>query len=64
MLMFCWVGVVLGTKKGGEWTAQVLSYAHNGENVVEADRVRAAHPGEECIIRDRVLGIIAVTRGK
>jgi len=54
----------LGTKdKMGQWTAQVLSSAHNGENEIEAHRVRREHPGEpECILYDRVLGTIAVTR--
>jgi pyruvate dehydrogenase phosphatase len=41
-----------------------LSSAHNGENEIEANRVRNEHPGEpECILYDRVLGSIAVTRG-
>ncbi|KJA27787.1 hypothetical protein HYPSUDRAFT_62824 [Hypholoma sublateritium FD-334 SS-4] len=55
---------VLGTRpEGGEWSAELLSFAHNGENPVEASRVRAAHPGEpECMLNDRVLGVIAVTR--
>lgn len=54
----------LGTKdRTGKWTAQVLSSAHNGENEIEANRVRDEHPGEpECILDDRVLGSIAVTR--
>lgn len=57
---------VLGTRpEGGEWSAELLSFAHNGENPVEASRVRAAHPGEpECMLNDRVLGVIAVTRGE
>lgn len=42
----------------------VLSEAHNGKNPAEAERIRAAHPGEsECVLRNRVLGAIAVTRG-
>jgi hypothetical protein len=63
------VFVVLGTRKagaeGGKWEAQVLSTAHNGENPDEVDFVRAAHPNEpECVLHDRVLGAIAVTRGE
>ncbi|KDR75423.1 hypothetical protein GALMADRAFT_556142 [Galerina marginata CBS 339.88] len=56
--------LVLGTKDAsGRWTSTVLSSAHNGENKVEADRVRSEHPGEqECVMDDRVLGAIAVTR--
>lgn len=57
---------VLGTKdpQTGQWSAQVLSAAHNGENPVEAERVRSEHPDEpEAILDDRVLGGIAVTKG-
>ncbi|KAF8161005.1 phosphatase 2C-like domain-containing protein [Crassisporium funariophilum] len=55
---------VLGTKDAsGQWSAQVLSSSHNGENEVEANKVRREHPGEpECMLDDRVLGAIAVTR--
>ncbi|KAH9485310.1 Protein phosphatase 2C-like protein C10F6.17c [Psilocybe cubensis] len=55
---------VLGLKEiSGEWNAQVLSKAHNGENDVEEERVRQEHPGEEeCMMDNRVLGAIAVTR--
>ncbi|PPQ89566.1 hypothetical protein CVT25_012238 [Psilocybe cyanescens] len=55
---------VLGVKgPSGEWSAEVLSRAHNGENEVEAETVRQEHPGEsECVLDDRVLGAIAVTR--
>ncbi|CAA7259279.1 unnamed protein product [Cyclocybe aegerita] len=54
---------VLGTREGGEWKTRVLSTAHNGENAAEAERVRSEHPGEAaCILDDRVLGAIAVTR--
>ncbi|KAJ3504247.1 hypothetical protein NLJ89_g8036 [Agrocybe chaxingu] len=54
---------VLGTREGGEWKTRVLSTAHNGENAVEVERIRSEHPGEaECILDDRVLGAIAVTR--
>ncbi|KAF9562787.1 protein serine/threonine phosphatase 2C [Agrocybe pediades] len=55
---------VLGTTdSAGEWSATVLSSAHNGENEVEANRIRSEHPGEpECMLDNRVLGAIAVTR--
>ncbi|KAF9484447.1 protein serine/threonine phosphatase 2C [Pholiota conissans] len=55
---------VLGTRKtGGGWETRVLSEAHNGDNPVEVARVCAAHPGEaECVLHNRVLGAIAVTR--
>jgi len=40
-----------------------LSSNHNGINELEVDRIRKAHPGEEeCVLEDRVLGAIAVTR--
>lgn len=57
---------MLGVKgPSGEWSAQVLSKAHNGENEVEEEKVRQEHPGEdECMMDDRVLGAIAVTRGQ
>lgn len=56
---------VLGLKDStGEWKASLLSSNHNGMDETEANRVRREHPGEnECILRDRVLGAIAVTRG-
>lgn len=56
---------VLGFKKpSGEWEASLLSSNHNGVNEIEVERIRKAHPGEEeCILDDRVLGAIAVTRG-
>lgn len=42
-----------------------MSDNHNGNNPVEADRIRQQHPDEpECIFDDRVLGNLAVTRGK
>ncbi|KAF8972972.1 hypothetical protein BDZ97DRAFT_1935957 [Flammula alnicola] len=55
---------VLGTRDtSGGWNARVLSSAHNGENQVEADIVKREHPGEpECMLYDRILGAIAVTR--
>ncbi|KAF5327475.1 hypothetical protein D9619_004313 [Psilocybe cf. subviscida] len=56
---------VFGTKDRltSQWVAQVLSADHNGENPVEAERVRSEHPGElEAILDNRVLGGIAVTK--
>lgn len=38
---------------------------HNGRDEAEVKRIRSEHPGEEeCVVRDRVLGSIAVTRGQ
>ena len=56
---------VLGTKTpNGTWRATPLTVNHNGGNAAEVQRVQDEHPGEkECILRDRVLGAIAVTRG-
>ncbi|KAJ7113824.1 protein serine threonine phosphatase 2C [Mycena epipterygia] len=55
---------VLGAKQAsGEWTTSVLSANHNGTDPAEVARIRSEHPGEdECILKDRVLGSIAVTR--
>ncbi|KAJ7497162.1 protein serine threonine phosphatase 2C [Mycena latifolia] len=55
---------VLGVKQAsGEWEASVLSTNHNGTDAGEVARIRSEHPGEdECVLRDRVLGAIAVTR--
>ncbi|TFY54575.1 hypothetical protein EVG20_g9651 [Dentipellis fragilis] len=48
---------------GGRWSVEILSANHNGNNPREEQRVRDAHPGEpECMLRNRVLGSIAVTR--
>ena len=48
----------------GTWDAEVLSTAHNAREADEADRIRREHPDEpECVVNDRVLGGIAVTRG-
>lgn len=42
-----------------------MSETHNGNQAIEADRVRLEHPGEEeAVLRNRVLGAIAVTRGR
>ncbi|KAF9529315.1 phosphatase 2C-like domain-containing protein [Crepidotus variabilis] len=55
---------ILGTKnENGSWKSTILSSSHNGENPLEAEKVKKAHPGEpECVLEDRVLGAIAVTR--
>ncbi|KAJ7084275.1 protein serine threonine phosphatase 2C [Mycena belliarum] len=55
---------VLGVKQAsGEWDATVLSTNHNGTDASEVARIRGEHPGEdECVLSDRVLGAIAVTR--
>jgi pyruvate dehydrogenase phosphatase len=42
----------------------VLSSNHNGKDASESERIKSEHPGEEeCVLKDRVLGAIAVTRG-
>lgn len=56
---------VLGSRRdaSSQWNASILSDNHNGNNPVEADRIRQQHPDEpECIFDDRVLGNLAVTR--
>ena len=57
--------VVLGTRGAeGVWNAALVSANHNGREADEVARVRAEHPDEpECILEDRILGGIAVTRG-
>lgn len=48
----------------GKWSASLLSSFHNGQNKTEVDQIRKDHPGEaECVLNERVLGAIAVTRG-
>jgi pyruvate dehydrogenase phosphatase len=48
----------------GHWAASRLSSFHNGENHAEKTKIKTEHPGEaDCIINDRVLGALAVTRG-
>ena len=50
---------------GGGLVGEVLSANHNGREEGEVKRIMEEHPGEsECVLRDRVLGAIAVTRGK
>lgn len=58
--------IVLATKQiNGHWEALRLSSYHNGTDQSEKERIMEEHPGEtECIVDDRVLGAIAVTRGK
>jgi pyruvate dehydrogenase phosphatase len=58
--------LVLAYKQpSGYWEALRLSSYHNGMNSAEKQRIIEEHPGEaECIVEDRVLGAIAVTRGK
>ncbi|KAH7922377.1 protein serine threonine phosphatase 2C [Leucogyrophana mollusca] len=47
----------------GQWEASILSTNHNGTDTSEVDRLHSEHPNEpECVLRDRVLGAIAVTR--
>ncbi|KAF9047274.1 protein serine/threonine phosphatase 2C [Panaeolus papilionaceus] len=54
---------ILGSKKADQWTATVMSTAHNGEAKEEAKRVIREHPNEPDVMLDnRVLGSIAVTR--
>ncbi|KAF7321548.1 Serine/threonine protein phosphatase 2C [Mycena kentingensis (nom. inval.)] len=55
---------VLGVKQAsGEWTTSVLSSNHNGTDASEAERIRKEHPDEEeCLLHNRVLGALAVTR--
>ncbi|KAI0066214.1 protein serine/threonine phosphatase 2C [Artomyces pyxidatus] len=54
----------LGTQqRSGRWDTSILSSNHNGIDPAEAQRIRNEHPGEpEIMLRDRVLGCIAVTR--
>ena len=48
----------------GTWGATLITSSHNGDNEEEVIRIRDEHPGEyECMLRGRVLGGIAVTRG-
>ncbi|KAJ3547651.1 hypothetical protein NM688_g5376 [Phlebia brevispora] len=47
----------------GHGTRALLSANHNGRDEGEVARIRADHPDEpECVLNDRVLGGIAVTR--
>lgn len=59
---------VVGTKQGDQWTSQVISGPpHNlRTNPHEKQKLQRDHPGEEDIVvaKDRVLGLIAVSRGE
>ncbi|KAK0241941.1 protein serine threonine phosphatase 2C [Armillaria nabsnona] len=47
----------------GAWDAILLSSNHNGTECSEVERIKQEHPDEpECVLRNRVLGAIAVTR--
>ncbi|KAG6853369.1 hypothetical protein C0991_004928 [Blastosporella zonata] len=47
----------------GSWETLLLSSFHNGKNASEKELFSRDHPGEaECVIDDRVLGALAVTR--
>ena len=49
----------------GSWKAELLSAFHNGINTQEVERLMSEHPNEpDCVSNGRVLGGIAVTRGK
>lgn len=57
----------LGSKPADseDWDVTLLSSNHNGTDESEVKRIRKEHPGEEeCVLKHRVLGAIAVTRGK
>lgn len=44
--------------------AQILTSSHNGRSEAEQQRIKLEHPDEEgAILKNRVLGAIAVTRG-
>jgi pyruvate dehydrogenase phosphatase len=48
---------------GEEWTVEVLTTMHNGDNSAEIARVIEEHPDEpECVVDDRVLGALAPFR--
>ncbi|PBK73781.1 protein serine threonine phosphatase 2C [Armillaria solidipes] len=49
--------------ESGAWDAILLSSNHNGTESSEVERIKQEHPDEpECVLRNRVLGAIAVTR--
>lgn len=58
----------VGTKTNGSWVTKMVSCpAHNIRmNPKEKEKVLREHPGEEehVVAKDRILGIIAVSRGK
>ncbi|KAH7922376.1 protein serine threonine phosphatase 2C [Leucogyrophana mollusca] len=55
---------VLGIKStSGKWSTSILSANHNGADASEVARIHSEHADEaECVLRNRVLGAIAVTR--
>ncbi|KAL4065190.1 phosphatase 2C-like domain-containing protein [Scleroderma citrinum] len=56
-------GVMVSETASQEWSYEVLTKVHNGENEHEVERVRREHPGEpECVVDGRVLGAIAPFR--
>jgi pyruvate dehydrogenase phosphatase len=55
--------VLVSLDASDEWIVDMFTTVHNGDNDVEVERVRNAHPGEpECIVDGRVLGALAPTR--
>jgi len=65
----CWVAslgdcqAVLGiNQKSSDWDITILSANHNAQDESEVQQVKGKHPREECILRGRVLGGIAITR--
>ena len=58
--------IVLGSETAtGDWKGELITQNHNAANSLEANRLREEHPGEPaCVMHDRVLGDITVTRGK
>lgn len=49
----------------GRWEARDLIAPHNGSNLEEMQKIIDAHPDEpEVTLKNRVIGAIAVTRGK
>ena len=55
--------VMLSETAPRDWSFEVLTRVHNGENEQEVERVRKEHPEEpECVVDGRVLGAIAPFR--
>lgn len=59
-------GTVLGVKdSSGAWSSTPLNSGHNASDNEEVNRIRQEHPEDErhtCVLHDRVLGVLAVTR--
>ncbi|KAF8647138.1 hypothetical protein AX16_006969 [Volvariella volvacea WC 439] len=54
---------VLGFKQLWGWEVMLLSGYHNASDPFEEERIRNEHPNEhECIVDERILGALAVTR--